>query len=413
MSSFLVRFQRFTNEILVLLLSGTALLIGGLSLYMTQRMVANETAENDNQNNGNVSNVNESSITKRTISIILATKNEARNIGKTLRTLENATVDKSRVELVIVDVESKDNTIEVAKASAGVIPIRFVRKHDTGSGRGAALNEGFLRSTGDILLFIRADSLVSPGWDVMLRREMSDPSVLLGAFKFAVDRASMTCRIEPSGLWLLEHYFNWRSSLLQLPSFMQGISITADNFSTRQFSDLAIMDDVEFVLRSRHECIVSAISASRPVAVNSQQHGVTGVRERDTNYVIRSPDADDDSPGNTTVDTGTDTGSSAISSPRSPRKTLPLTSRTTPLVIRWFDLPLRCSPVRWEAMGVLLWLLLDSLAHILFADLGISPEKVYTICYDVLPRLLKPRVVVPVNNVHEGNNMASLFRSRQ
>ena len=98
------------------------------------------------------------------ISLIIATKNESRHIGKLLRNLEVSTVNKSQVEVIIIDVESKDNTIEVAKASSGAIPVRYIRKSDSdGGGRGTAFNDGYARSSGDMLLFLRADSLVPPG----------------------------------------------------------------------------------------------------------------------------------------------------------------------------------------------------------------------------------------------------------
>lgn len=48
------------------------------------------------------------------------------NIGQTIRNLESTTTDKYRLEIIIVDVGSNDKTIEVAKASSGIIPIIFV-----------------------------------------------------------------------------------------------------------------------------------------------------------------------------------------------------------------------------------------------------------------------------------------------
>lgn len=53
-----------------------------------------------------------------------------------MRNFENATVDKSLVEIIIVDVGSSDRTIDVANASSGSIPVIFLRKTDDGKGRG-------------------------------------------------------------------------------------------------------------------------------------------------------------------------------------------------------------------------------------------------------------------------------------
>lgn len=49
------------------------------------------------------------------VSVIIAIRNEARYIGKTLQNLESTTVDKARVQIVLVDCGCKDNSIDVAK----------------------------------------------------------------------------------------------------------------------------------------------------------------------------------------------------------------------------------------------------------------------------------------------------------
>jgi cellulose synthase/poly-beta-1,6-N-acetylglucosamine synthase-like glycosyltransferase len=49
------------------------------------------------------------------VSIIIAVKNEARYIGKTIRNLESTTFNKSKVEIILIDSGCSDNTVEVAK----------------------------------------------------------------------------------------------------------------------------------------------------------------------------------------------------------------------------------------------------------------------------------------------------------
>jgi cellulose synthase/poly-beta-1,6-N-acetylglucosamine synthase-like glycosyltransferase len=51
------------------------------------------------------------------LSIIIAIKNEAKYIGKTIRNFESTTIDKSRVEIILVDSGCKDNSLEVARVS--------------------------------------------------------------------------------------------------------------------------------------------------------------------------------------------------------------------------------------------------------------------------------------------------------
>lgn len=258
------------TNILVLIFAVWALIAGAINYSLTKKAVSISRTADKNRKDGSFTVPSSSStaadVNRRKqglISIIIATKNESRHIGRTLRHLENSTVDKSNVEIIIIDVDSSDSTIEVAKGSSGVIPVRFIRKHDTGvGGRGTALNDGYLRLSGELLLFLRADSLVPPGWDALLRKEMTDPHVLLAAFKFAIDRVSMAGKIEPVGMWMLEYYFNLRSYFLNLPSAMQGLCITSTNFDTRRFSDSIIMDDAEFVLKCRKDCLATTVDAT-------------------------------------------------------------------------------------------------------------------------------------------------------
>lgn len=51
------------------------------------------------------------------LSIIIAIKNEAKYIGKTIRNFESTTINKSAVEIIIVDSGCKDNSLEVARVS--------------------------------------------------------------------------------------------------------------------------------------------------------------------------------------------------------------------------------------------------------------------------------------------------------
>lgn len=169
------------------------------------------------------------------VSIVIAVKNEARVIGKTLRNLESTTIDKSRCEVIIVDSGCTDNTIEVAKASSCVIPVHFLRSNK-GVGRGASLHEGFQKISGDIVLFLRSDAILPPGYDETLRREFSKSKTILASFKFGIDRSSLQ-GTEPVGLWILETYINLRTRFCLLPGGSQGYAMSAKAYIKRPFID--------------------------------------------------------------------------------------------------------------------------------------------------------------------------------
>lgn len=208
---------------------------------------------------------------------------------------------------------------------------------------------------------------------------MSDPHVLLASFRFAIDRTAFSSNIIPSGLWILENYFNLRSYLLQLPSAMQGLGITASNFHANCFSNNIICDDIEFLLHLRQECLLSAVPYAATVPMTQHHPLLTqppkSKQQHEYSTTGTSSGSDDtNKSGHTTAETKENDLSSSFK-----------------LEIKLLDLSIKCSPTRWEAMGVLLWLFLDCLALFLFSSLNLSPERIYTICYDVLPSLLKQK----------------------
>lgn len=188
---------------------------------------------------------------KGKLSIVIAVKNEARYIGKTIRNLESTTIDKARVEIVLVDAGCKDNTMDVARASSGSIPLVQV-KQTVKHGRGTSLNRGAEAASGDLLLFLRADCLVPPGYDETIRRELKDTSVCLVSFMFGYAKGDLP--EAPSALWIIEAFYNLRASLCSLPLGAHGFATTMTTFQRHQFSDSIILEDLRYVQAVREHC---------------------------------------------------------------------------------------------------------------------------------------------------------------
>jgi glycosyltransferase involved in cell wall biosynthesis len=89
-----------------------------------------------------------------TISVVIPTKNEARNIPWVLERIP-AWID----EVVLVDGQSIDGTIEAAKC----IRPDIVVVEQPSRGKGLALQAGFATATGDIIVMLDADGSMHPG----------------------------------------------------------------------------------------------------------------------------------------------------------------------------------------------------------------------------------------------------------
>jgi hypothetical protein len=92
------------------------------------------------------------------ISIVVPSFNQGRFIGTTLQSI----IDQQypNLELIIVDGGSTDNTLSVIKQYEAYIAW-WVSEPD--SGQTAAINKGFMRSTGDIMAWINSDDLLATG----------------------------------------------------------------------------------------------------------------------------------------------------------------------------------------------------------------------------------------------------------
>ncbi len=113
------------------------------------------------------------------LSIIIPTFNEEQWIERTLKAVLSSAPD---AEIVVVDGESQDATIERARHYARVIASK--------RGRGCQLNVGVAATHGNILLFLHADTLPEAAGIVELSEVMQDESVLGGAFRMRFDDTS-------------------------------------------------------------------------------------------------------------------------------------------------------------------------------------------------------------------------------
>jgi len=88
-----------------------------------------------------------------TVSVVIPTKNEARNLPHVLSRIPSI-VD----EVVLVDAKSEDGTVDVARSLRPDIRIVYQK----GRGKGNALREGFDASEGDIIVMLDADGSMAP-----------------------------------------------------------------------------------------------------------------------------------------------------------------------------------------------------------------------------------------------------------
>lgn len=90
------------------------------------------------------------------VSLVIPAYNEEENIGKVLQNIMNIDYPKDKLEVIVVDDGSEDDTYHIAKR----YPVRVVR-HEENKGRGAAVETGISLATGDYIVTIDSDTLLA------------------------------------------------------------------------------------------------------------------------------------------------------------------------------------------------------------------------------------------------------------
>jgi rSAM/selenodomain-associated transferase 2 len=166
------------------------------------------------------------------VTIVIPTLNEAMNLARLLPELL-ALVPTP--EVIVSDGGSSDSTPMVASSYA-------VSWIDEARGRGSQLNAGGARASGDIILFLHADStLPQESYTQMILLLAREPELAGGAFRFSLQSTP--------GVWARVYEFNvkLRNTLLSLPYGDQGFFIRCAIWDQGyHFTEQPLMEDVEW-----------------------------------------------------------------------------------------------------------------------------------------------------------------------
>ncbi|MBN3942144.1 MAG: TIGR04283 family arsenosugar biosynthesis glycosyltransferase [Nostoc sp.] len=193
------------------------------------------------------------------ISIIIPAINEAGNIKEAIATTQLSI----NIEVIVVDGGSKDDTVEIVQSLGVKVISSFT------PGRAVQMNAGAVAASGEILLFLHADTRLPTGFDEMIRTALQQPGSVAGAFKLRIDASLLSLR------WV-EWGVNVRSHFYQMPYGDQAIFLTKEVFQQiGGFPELPIMEDFELMRRLKR--IGRVVIISTPVVTSARRWLQKGV----------------------------------------------------------------------------------------------------------------------------------------
>jgi rSAM/selenodomain-associated transferase 2 len=194
------------------------------------------------------------------VSVVIPTLNEAGVIVDTLRSLQP--MRAAGHEVVVSDGGSVDATVERARPLADrVISVR--------PGRAGQMNAGAAASSGDVLLFLHADTLLPPGADRLVRDAVSRPGARWGRFDVRLSGRSVLFRVIEAGI-------SWRSRLTGIASGDQAIFVRRVAFDdVGGFNEMPLMEDLD--LSRRLKALAPPVCLRARVVTSSRRWEERGI----------------------------------------------------------------------------------------------------------------------------------------
>lgn len=124
-------------------------------------------------------------------SIVIPCHNEAKYAPKLLQALENQTFPLTEFEVIVVDNNSSDNTAATIWRFAENTRLKLRMVHEHHLGVSNARNTGANDSSGETIVFLDADNLVSPNFLDNLKELMATNRCIAGTFKTLPDQSDL------------------------------------------------------------------------------------------------------------------------------------------------------------------------------------------------------------------------------
>jgi len=178
------------------------------------------------------------------LSIVIPVLNEAATLERLLPYLGAVCPE---AEVIVADGGSSDGSAAVPPRFPGVRLVMSRR------GRACQMNVGASAATGDVLLFLHADTRLPAGASAAIGEALQDPRVVGGRFDVRLASERLLLRV-------VGGMMNFRSRLTGISTGDQAIFVRRDVFEAMGgYAEIPLMEDVEFTGRMKRRGRLAAL----------------------------------------------------------------------------------------------------------------------------------------------------------
>lgn len=201
------------------------------------------------------------------VSIVIPSYNEEKNITTTLRSLVNLNYPKNRLEIIVVNDGSTDNTKNVVSrfmAENKAYDVKLINKRN--EGKGAALNDGLRVAKGQFFICLDADSIVTKDALIKILPHFTDENIAVVLPLLKVEK--------PKNIWQKMQWLEYIVNMFykKLMSKLNCVHVSPGPFSVYRadilkkvggFDEDNLTEDLEITLRlqSKNYKIVQLLDA--------------------------------------------------------------------------------------------------------------------------------------------------------
>ena len=190
-------------------------------------------------------------MTSARLSVVIPALNEAAGISAVLHAL--APLAARGAQLLVADGGSVDGTVTLAQVGGAQI-VHAPR------GRALQMNAGAQQATGEVLLFLHADTRLPPDADRLIAQALANGPQVWGRFDVRIEG-------QPRMLRVIAAFMNWRSRWSGIATGDQALFMTRAAFdAVGGFPVQPLMEDIEMSKRllklSRPACLRARVVTS-------------------------------------------------------------------------------------------------------------------------------------------------------